>query len=300
MRQHGSVEIDGLVRHRRGAATTRIGVDLEIDEFGDRRAAVAGHVDVLSLRTGHHLVANHEEAVFDTGHELLDDDGLLPPSLAGGDRKSAFNLLSREEVQKHSPAVVAVGWFDHNGQANRLRGLPCLGGRRDHAAKGHRHARRREHVLRQLLIDRDSLGDRRRAIGHRGPDTALADALAELHHALPADPPPGNSAGVRRSDDQHRARADADVVGELREAIDERREVGQVSFEPAIEDRGGLAEAGLREHRIVGFEDDPKQPGLARMCHLQERRRRQAGLGLQGQCDLAEQPRPVGARGFLA
>ena len=296
--QYGGIEIDRLVRHRRGATATRIGVDLEIDQFGDRPVAVAGHVDVLPLGAGHHPVANHQEAVFNAGHELLDDDGLLPPSFTGSHGKSAFDLLAAGEVQEHAPSVVPVGRLDDDGHADCLRGLPGLGCRRDHTAKGHRYACRREHVLRQLLIDRDALGDRRRAIGHRGPDAALANALAELHHALPAEPAPRNAAGCCGTDDQHRARADADVVGELREAIDGGREIRQVPREFAVQDRGSLAEARLREHRVVGFEDDPKQSGLARRHHPQECSRRRACRGLQRERDLSEQPRQIGAEGF--
>ena len=83
------------------------------------------------------------------------------------------------------------------------------------------------------------------------------------------------SAPTRR---QGTPRAAADVVGKRGKAIDDRREIEQVSREAAMQDRGSLAEAGLGERRVVGLEDDPKQPGLARMRHPQECRRRQPGL----------------------
>jgi hypothetical protein len=52
------------------------------------------------------------------------------------------------------------------------------------------------------------------------------------------------------TDDQHRARADADVVGELREAIDQQREVGKVSCEAV--DRESRQTRGGRPPRAPG------------------------------------------------
>ena len=46
--------------------TTRVAVQLEFDEFGDRVLAVTDHARIFAGHRGYHLVADNEEPVFET------------------------------------------------------------------------------------------------------------------------------------------------------------------------------------------------------------------------------------------
>ena len=85
---------------------------------------------------------------------------------------------------------------------------------------GDRHADGLQQRARQFLVLGDRLGDGAGAVGFGGLDAALLRAVAELHQALGVQPPHGNAAGFRRVDDRAGAGPQADLLGEVAQALD--------------------------------------------------------------------------------
>ena len=103
-------------------------------------------------------------------------------------REGGHDVFACLQVERHAPAMVAVGWLDHHRQANVLRGFPgFLGGGHDLPLR-HRHAAGGQQAFGQVLVAGNAFGNCAGQIGFGCPDAALAGAVTELHQVAAVQP----------------------------------------------------------------------------------------------------------------
>eukprot|EP01038_Epipyxis_sp_PR26KG_P014792 gene14792-19877_t len=197
-------QVDDFERVLFFVTPARVGVELGVDEFLDGGAAVAGDGDQLAACCGDHLAAHHQQAVLVARDEALHHH---VAALGVGHVVGRFDVFLLAQVQRHAPAVVAVGGLDHHGQADVLCGLPGFLGAVDDLAFGDGHAAGLEQALGQILVAGNAFSNRAGVLGLGGPDAALAGAVAQLHQVAVGQADRWNLAVGGGVDDVGRARA---------------------------------------------------------------------------------------------
>ena len=72
------IDLDLGQRRIAVVAASHIAVQLPFDQLSDRVVAIANHAGVVAAGRGDHPFADHEQAVFEAGDELFDEDGIFP------------------------------------------------------------------------------------------------------------------------------------------------------------------------------------------------------------------------------
>ncbi len=111
------VEANGVQRKVLFLAAARVGVDLQLDQLLHRVHAITHHAGGLAFVGRHHLVTHHQQAVFLTQDETLDDDFA---AFGQRDVVSRFDVFLARQFKGHAAGMVAIGGLDADRQANVL------------------------------------------------------------------------------------------------------------------------------------------------------------------------------------
>src|SRR3990167_796953 len=201
--------IDDVERVFLLVATARVGVELAVDQFAHRVAAVARDAEHLAARGGHDLAVDHEQTVLVAGDEALDHH---VAAFGVGHVVGRLDVFLLAQVQRHAPAVVAVGGLDDHGQADVLRGFPGLLGAVDDLALGDGNAAGFQQALGQVLVRGNAFGNGAGEFALGRPDAALCGAVAQLHQVAVIQADVRNAAVGGSGHDAGRARAQVAVV----------------------------------------------------------------------------------------
>ncbi len=179
---------------------SRVGVG-RLDQLLDGVGPVADDVGGHPLGDRRDLAVDDQAAVVLAEDQRLDDHPAAS-RLSLGDREGGAYVLLVLQVEADASAVVAVERFeddrvaDPSGDRHRLVGGP------DRLGAGYRQPGRAEQPAGEVLVARDVDGDRGRVRRHRGADTALVDALPELHERVLVEPDPWDVARDGLVDDR--------------------------------------------------------------------------------------------------
>ncbi len=230
------VELDFAEHRGVIVAAARVAIDL-VDQFANRRVAVADDLGRLAAGGRHHAVAYDQQAIVGSGGETFDHhiSGFFASGVISGD-----DLLARRKVGGYAAPLAAILRFDDHRHANFLGGFPGVFRVGHRAPFGHRHTHGPQQRARQFFVLGDRLGHGAGAIGLSGQDAALASAVAQLDQAFRIEPADRNTPFDRGLNDGVGARAQADFLVQFAEG-------GQFGFdvERQVAD-GGVEHAGGR------------------------------------------------------
>ena len=119
--------------------------------------------------------------MFITRDKALDDNAA---AFIYGNAKGGAHFLFGEHVGEHAAAMIAVGGFNHHGQADILCGSPGFVGCFDHLTLGYGNATGLEQTFGQIFITRNGFGNGAGLICLGGPDTPLLGTVAQLHQIV--------------------------------------------------------------------------------------------------------------------
>ncbi len=93
---------------------------------------------------------------------------------------SGFDFGARIQIGEYAAAVISVRRLDDHRQTDIFGRFPGFGGAFDYLSFRDRHTAGLQQGFGQVFVARDTFGDGAGLIGFCGPDTALANAMAEL------------------------------------------------------------------------------------------------------------------------
>ncbi len=250
--------VQAQLGERRGVilAAPRILV-LDLDQFGDGVLAIAGHGGADAPGRRNQAATDDQQAEVAALDVALDQHFVL---LGAGEIVRGHHGLARAQRDGNAAPLVAPARLDDHGEADLLRGLPCLFRVLDGAAFGHRHADRGEQRLGQILVLRDRLGDGAGAIGLGGPDAARPRTVAEDDQAAVGEAAGRDAARLGRAHDGAGGRPQPDRLVQLAQLLGGGREIDALPGarrREQIEGEGQCAPADflflvLDEHAIRG------------------------------------------------
>ena len=260
----------------------------DLDQLADRPLAVAGDAGGDALRDRRDLAADHEAAVVAAGDEGLDDD-VAAAALVAGLRPGGRGRRPRPAGPGDAAAVVAVQRLDDAREADAPGGADRVVLRVDDLRARHGQAGGVQEPVGELLVGRDVDRDAAGAAGHRGPDSLLVDALAQLDQAVPVEADERDVADRGLVEERLGGRAEGEALGEADQALQLRLVVegerGVVGGDQVVDERDGLL-AGLDPDLLLAvLEDDVVAAvlaGAARLAVADQRCRR--GSAARARC----------------
>ncbi len=203
--------------------STRVQVR-DLDQLTDRVLPVADHVRRHTLGDRHHPSPHHEHPVVVALHEGLHDDPAVPRLSERMFEPPPHGLLV-EEVQPDAAPVIAVQRLRDDRIADAQGRSDGVVGAANHLAARDGKTRRREQLVRHLLVGRDVDREGRRHRRHRGADPLLVFALTELDQRGLVEAHPRDVARRGFVDDRLCGRTERPALGELDEAFQLREEI---------------------------------------------------------------------------
>jgi len=196
----------------------------DLDQLPHGVLSVAHHVRGHALGDRHHPSPHHEHAVVVPRDERLHHDPSVP-GLSQRVLEGRPDGLPVGEVQPDAATVIAVQRLGDDRIADALGGGGGLVRAANHLAPRHRETRRREELVRHLLVrrdvDREGRGHRR----HGGADPLLVLALTELDQRGFVEAHPRYVARRGLVDDRLRRRTERPALRELDQTFQLREEI---------------------------------------------------------------------------
>ena len=199
-------------------APPRVGVR-DLDQLGDGLDAVADDVRRHPLGDGDHPAADDQEPVV-AAHQVGLDDDPAAAGLALGDVEGFGDRRVVTQVEPDPAPVVAVGWLEHDREADPMGDLQRAVERPDGLGLRHRKPCRGQQLQGHLLVARDVDRKRARLGGHRGPDPLRVDPLSELHERRAVEPHPRDVPGHCLIDQRLCRRPEGGLLGEQQQPLD--------------------------------------------------------------------------------
>ena len=188
------VEADLGERGGMAFASARISVDL-VDQLLDGMHAVADNHRRFAPRGGDKLVADDQNAMV-MARQIAFHQYVIADFVCRG--VGRFDLFSGGEIDGDPLALIAVLWFDDDGNAlldaDFASGGPGVFDAAGRTADRYRNARGAQQFLGELLVLRDRFGDGAGGIHLGGLDAALLAAPTKLDEAALGQPAIGNIA----------------------------------------------------------------------------------------------------------
>ena len=288
-RQHDrrAVQRNHIQRKRFVTATTRVRIQLAVDQGLNRADAVTDNAHLFAPASRHHAVTNHQQAVLDARNELFNHHFA---AFAISHRPGRLDGLARLQRHRHPPAMVAVGGFDHHRQADVFRHGPGGSRRVGDFARGHGNAAGRNQPFGQILVAGNALGDRAGAVGFGRPDASLTHAVAHLDQVAAGQSHGRDPSRVSGIDNARRTRAKRALVHLHAQTRHRRRHIERRIVNRRLQQRQSHVKTGAANHLGARPESHFVNAALGRHAGLAETLRH-AGHAMQLNHDMLENMR---------
>ena len=195
-------------------------------------------------------------------------------TLIDGNRVGCLDFFARNEIGEYATAMIAVGRFDHDGQAELLGGIPRVFDARDRAPRRYGHAARLKQRLGEILVPRDGFCDRAGIVGLGCPDPARVRPVTKLQQIARIQADRRNEPFGGGLDDARRAWPQAVLLDEVAQLLDGGLDVVRLVLDGREHQIAPQVQGCLGDFVVPGADDHLVDAALGGFTRHVPRRRR--------------------------